>query len=164
MTDGWVGSAEFVIPDSIEPIIGWRSWVVRRFQVGDEPGDPVLTSVLSPVWWPKHEAITARHVREYDDPIAQKRAQLGIAHPGGVPSEQCHCGVYAWKKRQSLVEDGQWAPGISRVSGRVRMWGHVIVHARGYRAQFARVDAIIGDERMAGLTYELAEAYGVPLL
>jgi hypothetical protein len=48
-----------------------------------------------------------------------------------APQYDCQCGFYATKE-----PDEQWAT-YSVVYGKVALWGRVIEHERGYRAQYA---------------------------
>lgn len=175
MSDSWVGSPHFEVPDGIEPLEGFRSWSARVFGSADDPGDHFLTSVLQPVWWPVHEPLRARHVSGYDSmllavpggtqPAIHWEQAAPLHKPEQCPDWACHCGVYAWKEQRSLVELDKWVPGRRRVTGRVEMWGHIIVHEHGYRAQFAKVTGIFGDDGSEnGLAYTLASRYNVPVL
>lgn len=50
------------------------------------------------------------------------------SHP--VPAPACTCGCYAYKQPADVGSDGS-------VRGAAALWGHVVSHARGWRAQFA---------------------------
>lgn len=54
--------------------------------------------------------------------------------PHEVPSEGCTCGVYAAKNLQHLRQIGYERRGIH---GEVYLWGTVVEHKLGWRAQFA---------------------------
>lgn len=177
MTDGWVGPGQFVIPDAVEPIIGYRSWAARAWMTDPmEDGERMLTSVMQPVWWPKHEPLRARHIMAYDKQALAIRTgsnpgiQFELAKPVHVPeecpSDVCQCGIYAWAEPRGLDEDYKYyLPGAApRISGRVKLWGHVIVHERGYRAQFAQVDGIYPGGHEAEVVWDLAARYQVPVL
>lgn len=58
---------------------------------------------------------------------------------GITPDEECGCGVYAWKH---IPEKWNLPSGIVPVYGVVELTGKVIVHQRGYRAQYARPVAV----------------------
>jgi hypothetical protein len=56
----------------------------------------------------------------------------------GVPAWECYCGFYAYKTERSL-EDSPYVRSdqMTSVRGRVALWGRVIDHGLGYRAQHA---------------------------
>ncbi|HVM11837.1 MAG TPA: hypothetical protein VM638_05115 [Actinomycetota bacterium] len=63
----------------------------------------------------------------------------GVNH---APFERCRCGIYAFRELDHLIEQGPnpWVEPV--VLGAVRLWGKVIVHDLGYRAQHAKVTEI----------------------
>lgn len=52
-----------------------------------------------------------------------------------------HSGVHAWKKSSSAIEYGMTYLGVI-VIGTVKLWGEVIEHDRGYRAQFGKIASL----------------------
>lgn len=67
-------------------------------------------------------------------------------------------GVFAFKQRRQAVEEAkrmstQWLPVAY---GSVRMWGEVVEHSRGYRAEFARIATVDGaypsDQQLAAVS------------
>src|ERR1035437_8350522 len=100
------------VPDYISPIIGYRVW---RW---DDAG---LRSLNGKAWSPRK-------------PLAAK-CGAGKAHDAhGVPQTDCTCGVYASKSLEQLLTTGYAKCGIH---GEVYLWGTVVEHELGYRAQFA---------------------------
>ena len=74
-----------------------------------------------------------------------------------VPAIHCQCGIYA-------TNDLNEATSYGEILGRVAMWGHVIEHSGGYRAQFAYPQSLyVPDEALEGLKAALS-GYGVPVL
>jgi len=55
------------------------------------------------------------------------------ATPHRCPDEGCTCGWHAVRDASTLVRPG----GPAAVVGQVSLWGKVIEHARGFRAEFA---------------------------
>lgn len=126
-------------------IIGWRAW---RVQHGH------LWSVFcSHVIWPRGSHIEAPALSAYD-----------------------YGGIHAFKTRAAAEEYVQWFRDAGRYSysfgravftaresgifviGAVALWGTVIEHVRGYRAQFARpVMLVSGDCDWI----EIAKNYGI---
>jgi hypothetical protein len=100
------------IPDLISPIIGWRIW---RW---DNAG---LKSLNGKRWSPG-KALAAK-------------CGAGNAHDAHEPPQAgCTCGVYAAKSREHLRQLGYEGRGIR---GEVHLWGTVVEHELGWRAQFA---------------------------
>jgi hypothetical protein len=110
------------IPDLISPIIGCRVWQ------WDTAG---LKSVCGEPWHPG-QSLAARCR------AADCRAFLGrgenadFAHE--PPQTDCTCGIYAAKTLHHLCSAGYERYGIH---GEVYLWGTVVEHELGYRAQFA---------------------------
>lgn len=80
------------------------------------------------------------------------------------PGDFCDCGVWAYDDLAVMDRQLESAP---YVFGEVCLWGDIIEHGSGYRAEFARVSGIIM-RRCGGLRPELmrltADRYRVPLL
>ena len=51
------------------------------------------------------------------------------------------CGFHAWKDERQATEYGMTL-ALPLLIGRVRLWGDVIHHERGYRAQFAKIASL----------------------
>lgn len=66
---------------------------------------------------------------------ASARCLRGPGHRGaGVPALRCSCGFHA------LADRWQLAPGVL---SDVQLWGRVVVHQRGYRAEHQRVLRVV---------------------
>lgn len=105
----------FEVPDSIEPIVAYRSWVQA---IGNKN---TLVSHCGFPWKPgtpmKAECMHYRHL---------------FREQHNAPMEDCTCGIYAAKKEQA----GLIVPR-SHIYGEVYMWGRVLEGPRGYRAEYA---------------------------
>ena len=148
------------------PILAQRSWLVIRTEVGFRLG-PL---VCSPSVWagvvpgePKKAYCTLYGV-QHDAPVAG-----------------CTCGIYAMKSEHVQVLQGN-PPGFQETyiaRGRVALWGRVIEHEFGYRAEFAypyelfRETHATSCKKMPGFPAiaaqpttidELARVYGVPVV
>lgn len=100
------------IPDLISPIIGHRVW---RW-------DAAGLRSLNGKRWPPGQPLAAR-------------CGAGNAHDAHEPPHlDCTCGVYAAKNREHLRQLGYEGRGIR---GEVYLWGTVVEHRLGWRAQFA---------------------------
>ena len=106
------------IPDGISPMLGYRTWCV----LASDSGPRLMSGIKGFDVWEPGVPLRAR-----------------CAHAGGVhrsPSWTCTCGIYASKR-----PDGRRPYGW--VAGEIAMWGRVIEHASGYRAEFARPHALL---------------------
>lgn len=81
-----------------------------------------------------------------------------------APGEGHSCGIYAWRypHPKPAVQPGWLGDryGRNSVRGVVQLWGKVIVHGAGYRAEFARIAAVEDSE----LAETVAAAYDVPVI
>lgn len=100
------------IPDFVSPIIGYRVW---RW---DASG---LTSLNGERWLP-------------NKPFAAGCRALDTHGAHRAPHINCTCGVYAAKTFEHLR---QYCYGSYGPCGEVLLWGSVVEHQRGLRAQFA---------------------------
>lgn len=125
----------------VGPLQGYRCWRVER-----DGGQTVLRSLYYPTPWPAHGPLQAsceskpgllgawiRHVLSRD----------GVHHP--APSWACQCGIYGLARFEH-AETVERAPRSQRgraveswqVVGAVLLWGRVMQHEHGYRAEYAR--------------------------
>lgn len=159
-----------IIPDSIDPVRGWRVWSLTvdprpsipesirhsvqkarapRFlsarQIQGQDGTSVKWKLYSPAFNP------------YRDP---KRLGLWTAHEAKkarcfAERKQCRkplkwscsCGVYAFRTPEPIT-DQDWIPCMPAppdppsVVGQILGWGQVIEHEQGWRATFAYPSAL----------------------
>lgn len=167
-------SEELVVPDLVEPIIGWRCWSVK---LDPQSGSPYLSSVTAlrsiypGNYWPKKEALVAQCLRSVG---------LGPEDPcGESPNRLCSCGIYAFAKfnpelaavpPRTTRYGVHIGPGFcTQVMGRVALWGKVIRHERGYRAEKAYPVTLAVKGQLhpsidrEGLFEDLLDAYGCRL-
>jgi hypothetical protein len=108
------------VPDYISPIAAHRVWQ------WDTTG---LRSLNGEQWSPGKPLAArcgvVRHGKFVDLPAH-------VAHI--VPKADCRCGVYASKRLDSLRSMCFWDCGVR---GEVLLWGTVVEHEHGWRAQFA---------------------------
>jgi len=104
------------VPDYISPIVAYRVWCWKETGLQSLNGEP---------WFPGQHlearcrvAPAARHIAEAANE---------------VPHRKCTCGIYAAKNREHLRQIG-YADGVC---GEVYLWGTVVEHKLGWRAQFA---------------------------
>jgi hypothetical protein len=109
-----------------EPVLGWRAWRLQR--IDDELR--IVPTTPRSAWQPRvaiHATCSGAHTREY----MVYNPELAKFHRSPEPG--CTCGVHAIKDPARLARSGRTAA----VVGRVAMWGRVIEHTKGYRAEFA---------------------------
>lgn len=112
-----------VAPDGIEPIRAWRVWL----ECPRRDGSLVLGSLTQ-----------AGGGTRWDIDAPLKATCPSLRHP--APTQGCTCGIYAHKTRAAAI---QHAAGVATaVVGEVAIWGRIIEHQRGYRAQYAEPKAI----------------------
>lgn len=76
-----------------------------------------------------------------------------------APAPDCRCGIYACDTYETLRQ--YFLFGLPMVYGTVKLWGRVVKHERGWRAQYAYpAELIVRDERHL----EACEMYGVPVV
>jgi hypothetical protein len=112
---------------STEPILGWRAWRLHRNEAG---GLRIAPTTPRADWEPgvaMHARCSGAHTRMY----MVFNPELEAAHRSPEPG--CTCGLHAMKDPARLARGSRSAGTI----GRVAMWGRVIEHSKGWRAEFA---------------------------
>lgn len=154
-----------MIPDYCEAITAYRCWNVypNGLLVGQSHAEP----------WPPYEAFVGRCGHVYNGTAHIKDGRFLSA-----PVKACDCGVHALKAADAAElrlkdeiqqqasgymfvsywnNDGEVAKG--RVWGAVKLWGRVIEHEIGYRAEFAYPSALLCEDPQ--LAAVVAALYGV---
>ena len=110
------------IPDYVSPIIGYRVW---RWEAAG------LRSVNGVPWLPG-KPLTARCRVVHGVTVNGRLEAADGMHD--APKLACTCGVYAAKSFDHLRRAGygEWA-----IHGDVYLWGSVVEHQLGWRAEFA---------------------------
>lgn len=96
----------------------------------------------------------------FEKMTAECKAGGGYVSGHVVPDESCTCGFHGYTTSVLLEHHGK-----PYVAGEVNLWGKVVVHADGYRAQFAypkRLFLIDGGPRADKIADALSWTYGVP--
>jgi len=110
------------IPDYISPIIGYRVWKWEKTG---------LKSLCGERWKPS-QLLAARCRASAVVGTIACRVEGHDSHD--APQAKCTCGVYASKSLEQLLTTGYAKCGIH---GEVYLWGTVVEHELGWRAQFA---------------------------
>lgn len=149
-----------IIPDYCEPIVAYRAWGVNK--AGE------LRAINFGDVWPAGRA--ARAVCRNGDRLDQfavgapKKIAVGHAVRAGLfawhhdaPHKGCSCGLYAHKESAgSFVKSARTEP--DRVWGECHLWGRIIDHEFGYKAEFAYPKSLSTNSPHATA---VAERYGV---
>ena len=110
------------VPDYISPIVGYRVW--KRDAAG-------LKSLNDEPWHPGQPLAARCRVYSAGTVVAHAEA----AHDAhDAPQADCTCGVYAAKSLEHLRSAGYDRYGVH---GEVNLWGKVVEHELGWRAQLA---------------------------
>jgi hypothetical protein len=137
------------------PILGWRAWAVAETDEG-----PELTSLVYAHPWPAGEPL-------------QRTCEPGGCLAARWPTQPHACGIHAFKDRADAARfpsmwearrfSGAGPPGESIV-GQVSLWGHVIEHERGYRAEYAYPYSLLLSPEQERFARPLAARYLVDVL
>ena len=88
----------------------------------------------------------------------EKAERQEPAHGGVIPGEGCKCGIYAANETAVALKYSK------DVLGRVSLWGHVVEHEQGWRAQYAYPDELyVADEKYDEVRDDLSKHYAVPI-
>jgi hypothetical protein len=154
-------------PDYVEPVVGWRSWLVVK-----EGEHFRLRSVLHDAFWLPRTELVARCLRwPRVLPLPWRRRSEHVP-----PAQGCGCGIYAARdpdEAASYLEGRSWGDALSihRVIGTVSLWGRIVECTHGWRASHAYPKTIYVPPGgpywpRAGRAEEVALAlteYGVPV-
>ena len=116
-----------IVADRVGFKLAWRVWIYQ---------DDMLTSFNGTVWQPKQRmGAECLGVRD----ILNQPVHRGEPAPGLT----CSCGIYAVKRALPSLSPyyGQLRPTCAvdgpTILGTVALWGKIVIHEDGYRAQFA---------------------------
>lgn len=128
------------VADRITPVIGWRAWMLVR--------EKILVSPLHGRTWVAGTPMTASCLRARHDRL---------------PGDSCHCGIYALRTlEETQAYFKTWDEDLPLVVGQVLLWGNVIEHTGGYRAQLAYPGQLFVPRKMGKKAREeLGAYYGV---
>jgi hypothetical protein len=132
---GGADSGRALVPGSLR---GYRTWRLLNRHAPLPEGALPLTSVTRRVVWPP-----TLEARCTPAAIAQHAAAPSTMSLGShrSPSRSCDCGIYAW-----YVPDDTRILG-ARVFGAVEASGLVFMGERGFRAERARISAVVTRNR-----------------
>jgi hypothetical protein len=110
------------IPDYISPIVGYRVWRWNTAGLKSLNGEP---------WLPGRPLVAGCRAAARGTIVGRTKA---VHDARELPHSDCTCGVYAAKSLEHLRQLGYEERGIH---GEVYLWGTVVEHRLGWRAQFA---------------------------
>ncbi len=96
-------------PDYIEPIVGWRAWLVVR----EDEGFRLRSIVYDAPWFPRHELVARCFQWRLSLPWFKRSEHV-------PPAGGCRCGIYAARDPKD-----------------VSLWGQVVECTRGWRGSRA---------------------------
>lgn len=141
------------IPDMSHYIVAWRAWVVPSWCPPPPPQlrppglrPPGLRSLCTDTWWPYKQAVEA----------ACRKGEIHAA-----PTYSCQCGFWGINDLGALITAS--VGFCATVLGRVALWGRVVEHTLGYRAQFAYPLELWIHERLPPRDREEIDGYCVPV-
>lgn len=165
-----------------EPVTAWRMWKIvppqavtlgpelvaeleAKWERGENPFkglcSPRLCGVGHHVTWPRnlHASCAAGDTTQMFWSPGGRWATSETTH--AAPAQGCNCGVWGFKSRESIMEAmAKYRQGDAPYAfGRVLLWGRIIEHANGYRAEHGRPISlnVIAD---ADTARQLGEFYG----
>lgn len=124
-----------------DPIIAYRGW--------DIEGRTLTAQGYNSMKWFVRKPMVATC---YDDE----------EHETNAPDGNCSCGLHAFKDLATLHQ----VVGSSEVLGRVALWGRIIEHEHGYRAEYAYPQVLFYGKHSADETTSrgVAQLYGIDVM
>jgi hypothetical protein len=112
-------------PDLAAPVVAFRSWRLAG---------ALLVSPFIPCRWEG----PVMHAACYDANRGLTRGVGWLDRPHESPHADCRCGIYGYHTPgpRSWFGEAYWCEGV------VSAWGRLVVHADGFRAEHARVEAL----------------------
>jgi hypothetical protein len=144
VTCGGGDTGRALVPGSLR---GYRTWRVLSRRAALPEGALPLGSVTRPVVWPPTlEAQCTPPDFEQNSGVAS----TAVAGSHRSPARRCDCGIYAWYDPR----DTAMLP--ARVFGAVEATGLVLMGDRGFRAERARIRAVVTRNRRLAAACEAA--------
>jgi len=108
------------------PLLAGHLQGLRTWAVLERDGEERLAAPHRGTLWPQGGEPVHARCEEFDHP---------------APAPGCHCGVHAWHPRSDTAR--RVLQSRREVAGFVEAWGALEVHADGFRAEHARVHALV---------------------
>ena len=154
-------------------------WAFRCWRVEWQDDRPVLGSLFHSTVWPADGPLRATCEQRAGALAAWIRRRFSrkpASHP--APAWGCECGIYAMSRLED-EEDLTLSPHfcqrgpldrVLRVAGVAQLWGRVVQHDRGYRAEYARplrlltIPSLLRVRDTEGLIEAVAKRYRILLV
>lgn len=122
-----------VAPDYVQPVVGWRVWLV----VGECESFRLRSVVYDALWLPRRELVARCLHHAW---LLRSRGRGCSEH--SPPLERCHCGIYGVREIERAasyldVLGRSEKLAVHRVIGQVSLWGEVLECEQGWRASRA---------------------------
>ncbi len=119
---------------AIGPLRAYRYWYMKW-----HGGQPVLQSLYTSTLWPPDAPLRAACEKPWSLTAWIKKTLLRSGDDvHTTPSLCCGCGIYALTHLDGSERRELFVEGGIHVCGLVLLWGRVIQHTHGYRAEYAR--------------------------
>jgi len=118
-------------PDLAAAVVAFRSWRLA--------GERLMSPFIPCRWQGR-----VMHATCFDANRGLTRGVGWLDEPHESPDEACQCGIYAYHTPgpRSWFGEAFWCEGV------VSAWGRLVVHADGFRAEHARVEALAVPDRL----------------
>jgi hypothetical protein len=131
-------------PDYISPLIGYRVWSVNEANLLG------ACAHSNDIWIPLE--VKVAECKNFSG--SGYSPYNGITHD--IPNENCSCGIYAFKEFNNEMLG-------NAIIGEVYLWGKIVPHKHGWRAQFAYPKRFYRRQYM-DKPFKLSEIYHVPTI
>ncbi|MBO0729991.1 MAG: hypothetical protein J2P57_12085 [Acidimicrobiaceae bacterium] len=144
-----------------EPIVAFRGWQqIPQRDGGTGSESRTLTGTNYRYVW-KPGINEAAHMQ------SPYRGMIHLPQPcppHQAPTYRCECGFWACSSLEELEATLRDLYGGERrlLLGSVLLWGHVVRHEHGYRAQYAMITSLLADRDCSQLP-QIAEHYAAPV-
>jgi len=155
---GFYSGWDLNVPDALGVVTGARAWRVIFGPVGTIVGVYSIIARENPAWttsWQRMRCTDlegALMVEAFEEDgrldgyssrgtVVQRSAVTKSIHKHGLPAEDCSCGFYACATPQALERSGFGFRNC--VWGLVDLAGRIIVGSKGYRAEKAKIRALV---------------------
>ena len=135
-----------------EPVVGWRRWNFMYPHFLANLGNDTI-------YVPREK--TEAHCEQYSTIGTLVHRKDHSEQP--APHLTCMCGIYAYKEKPRLLREIRSIySGLRLVYGEINLWGKVIEHEDGYRAQFGYPKRLWCTPAIEPLAGWIGYVYGVP--
>jgi hypothetical protein len=134
------------------PLVGFRAWKVKD-------------DLLTPCWQSSNtwETVTAHAVcrAPYCMPTWSRPPHVEPRHKDAAPNGSCTCGIHGYYAADPNLNGAREPRGCW---GMIVAWGKIIECERGFKAQHARIVALLEEPEPAVDLTAILDRYQIPLL